>query len=125
MKRKILICTILICSMLLQICPVSMASVGNSTTIDLSYIETISDLCIMEDNMLPDGTAINPAEHSIYLKGGFTEGCLHVASRTFTISNIADTDLIGCDLIGYGHDTYKDDTSVTSNSKIGDLVKSI
>ena len=48
MKRKILICTILICSMLLQICPVSMASGGNSTTIDLSYVETISDLCIME-----------------------------------------------------------------------------
>jgi len=96
--------------MLIQLLPLSMAA--ETESVDFGNIATISNICIMEDNKLPDGTAINPVEHYIYLKGGFGNGCQHVASRTFTLSNIVDTDLIGCDLIGYGHDTYKDDTPV-------------
>lgn len=110
MNKKFLICFLIICTMLIQLLPVSMAA--ETETVDFGNIATISNICIMEDNKLTDGTAINPIEHYIYLKGGFRNGCQHVASRTFTLSNIVDTDLIGCDLIGYGHDTYKDDTPV-------------
>ena len=110
MNKKILICFLLICTMLVQLLPASMAA--EAVSVDFSNIVTVSDISVMEGNKLPDGIEINPAEHTIYLKGGFRDGCQHVASRTFTLSNIVDTDLIGCDLIGYGHDTYKDDTVV-------------
>ena len=69
MNKKILICIFIVCIMLIQLLPLSMAA--ETESVDFGNIATISNICIMEDNKLPDGTAINPVEHYIYLKGGF------------------------------------------------------
>ena len=68
---------------------------------------SIENLRILEDNKLPDGTAIDPAKHVKYFVGGFKEGGQHVADRTFTLTGIQDTDLIGSDVIGWAYESHK------------------
>ena len=112
MKRKILISTILIFAMLFNLCIASFGAVFPDIYYDKAPEGAISNLMIMNNNKLPDGTEINPDEQCMYIKGGFKEGGLHVADRTFTISNITDTELLGADLIGWAFETYKDNTPV-------------
>ena len=114
MNKKLLLCVVLICTMLVQTAVVSFAGSLSYISYEEAAVASITNLRILDDNKLPDGTAIDASKHVKYFEGGFKEGGQHVADRTFTLSGIADTDLIGSDLIGWGYDTYKPGDTVQS-----------
>ena len=79
--------------------------------------DSITDIQIMEGNQLPDGTAIDPSKHYRYIPGGFKEGGQYLPDRTFTLSGITDTDLIGSDIIGWAWESYKSGDAVQNYYK--------
>ena len=79
--------------------------------------DSITDIQIMEGNQLPDGTVIDPSKHYRYIPGGFKEGGQYLPDRTFTLSGITDTDLIGSDIIGWAWESYKSGDAVQNYYK--------
>ena len=107
MNKKLLLCVVLICTMLVQTAVVSFAGSLSYISYEEAAVASITNLRILDDNKLPDGTAINPTAHVKYVEGGFKVGTKFIADRDFKITAISDTDLIGADLMGYAFDSYK------------------
>lgn len=115
MNKKLLLCVVLIFTMLAS--TVSAGAFVSPITYDEALEDSITNLRILENNQLPDGTAITLSSQCLYVPGGFVEGGQHVSDRTFTLSGITDTDLLGSDLIGYSFEAYKEASTANALQK--------